>query len=55
MRASIMSVGTTSAAVRKNTAWFDMKWPDAPMAMAESPAPMEANRTLRPIRSPSAA
>src|ERR1043166_9830068 len=30
MRASASTVGTTNAAVTRNPAWFDRKWPDAP-------------------------
>ena len=41
-------------AVRMNTAWIEMKYPQAPIAAAATPLPMEAKRALRPSRSPKA-
>jgi hypothetical protein len=55
MRISANTAGTASIAVRKNTAWFETKYPHAPMAAAATPLPMEAKRAFRPRRPPRAA
>jgi hypothetical protein len=44
-----------SAAVTRNTAWFDQKYPTAPIPAAARPLPIEAKRALRPNRSALAA
>ncbi len=55
MRASANMAGAASTAVRKNTAWFETKYPQAPIAAAATPLPIDAKRALRPSRAPKAA
>ncbi len=47
--------GTASTAVRRNTAWLEIKKPHAPIAAAATPLPIEAKRAFRPNRAPNAA
>ena len=55
IRRSTSRAGTSNAAVMKNTARADRKYPHAPIAAAASPLPTAAKRALRPSRSPMAA
>jgi hypothetical protein len=52
MNISEISAGRMKAAVTRNTAWLDRKYPVAPIASADSPVPSDAKRALRPSRSP---
>ena len=50
MPRSTNSAGISSAAVTKKTDWAGKKYPQAPITAAERPAPIEANRALRPMQ-----
>src|SRR5262249_43214404 len=47
--------GAKGAAVKKKTAWLEIRTPPAPIPAAARAAPMEANRALRPSLSAMAA